>query len=176
VRIDPLSCTEQQLNSATFVTLEFTTQKNGVRGELVGLGRSGHNILCPVQAMIERMKQLCLYNAMATTPLYSFKEGNSWKHITTTLLTQHLRWATTALTNTVGISPGDISIRLLRSSGAMALLCANMDSDKIRLLGRWRSDEMLCYLHIQAFPIVQPLAHLMVRHGQFTFIPNNRLG
>jgi hypothetical protein len=176
VRLDPISCTEQQLTSATFVALEFTTQKNGVRGELVGLGRSGHPILCPVQAMIDRLKQLRLHNAIGTTPLYSFKDGNTWKHITTTLLTQHLRWATTALTNTVGVSPDDISIRSLRSSGAMALLCANVDSDKIRLLGRWRSDEMLRYLHIQAFPIVQPLAHLMVRHGEFTFIPNNRLG
>jgi len=176
VRLDPNTCTEEQLNSATFVALEFTTQKNGVRGELVGLGRSGHHILCPVQAMIDRLKQLRLHNAKSTTPIYSFKDGHTWKHITTTLLTQHLRWATTALTNTVGVSPVDISIRSLRSSGAMALLCANVDSDKIRLLGRWRSDEMLRYLHIQAFPIVQPLAHLMVRHGEFTFIPNNRLG
>ena len=43
----------------------------------------------------------------------------------------------------MGLSPADISIRLLHSSGTMALLCANVDMDRIRLLGRWRSDEML---------------------------------
>ena len=57
----------------------------------------------------------------------------------------------------------------------MALLCADVDTDRIRLLGRWRSDEMLRYLTIQAFPILAPLATLMVRHGCFTLIPNNRL-
>jgi hypothetical protein len=56
----------------------------------------------------------------------------------------------------------------------MALLCANVDTDKIRLLGRWHSDEMLRYLHVQALPVVAPLANLMVRHGHFSFIPNNR--
>ena len=57
----------------------------------------------------------------------------------------------------------------------MALLCGNVDTDKIRFLGRWRSDEMLRYLHVQALPIAAPLASLMVRHGFFSFIPNNRL-
>jgi len=58
----------------------------------------------------------------------------------------------------------------------MALLCANVDPDKIRLLGRWRSDEMLQYLHVQAIPLVTPMASLMVRHGYFHFIPNHRVG
>jgi hypothetical protein len=58
----------------------------------------------------------------------------------------------------------------------MALLCAEVDTDIIRLLGRWYSDEMLHYLHVQAFPLVAPLAAQMVRHGHYTLIPNNRLG
>jgi hypothetical protein len=58
----------------------------------------------------------------------------------------------------LGIAAIDVSIRLLRSSGAMSLLCAKVDTDTIRLLGRWRSDEMLRYLHIQAFPLLVPLA------------------
>jgi hypothetical protein len=97
-----------------------------------------------------------------------------WRTITTTDLTQQLRLATTTLGHTVGIHPADISIRSLRSSGAMALLCADVDSDRIRLLGRWRSDEMLRYLHVQALPVVAPLARQMVQHGFFTFLPNTR--
>ncbi len=79
-----------------------------------------------------------------------------------------------ALGSTVGIAASDMSVRSLRSSGAMALLCADVDTDKIRLLGRWGSDEMLRYLHVQALPIVTPFASLMVRHGHFSFIPSNR--
>jgi hypothetical protein len=32
----------------------------------------------------------------------------------------------------------------------MALLCAHVDTEIIHLVGRWCSDEMLRYLHVQA--------------------------
>jgi hypothetical protein len=51
-RIHPLSSTITELRQVNYVALEFTTQKNGVRGELVGLGRTGHPIHCPVHALI----------------------------------------------------------------------------------------------------------------------------
>ena len=35
---------------------------------------------------------------------------------------------------------------------------------------------MLRYLHVQAIPLVTPMASLMVRHGHFHFIPNHRVG
>jgi hypothetical protein len=162
-RLDPFTCPEYELHAATHVALEFTSQKNGVRGELVGLTRSGHPVLCPVLALCQRLRHLRLHRAPLTTPLYCYCTNGSWHQINISLLT-------------VGISPLDISVRSLRSSGATALLCADVDTDKIRLLGRWRSDEMLRYLHVQALPIVTPFASLMVRHGYFSFIPNNRMG
>jgi hypothetical protein len=75
--LDPLLCTEQQRDAATFVTLEFTTQKNGVRSKLVGLGHSGHDALCPVQAMITRVKHLWLHRTAPDTPIHSFKENGN---------------------------------------------------------------------------------------------------
>jgi hypothetical protein len=75
-----------------------------------------------------------------------------------------------------GLQPSDISIRSLRASGALALLCARVDTDSICLLGRWRSNEMLRYLPIQSYPIVPPpLAARMLQQGHFTLIPNNTL-
>ena len=50
----------------------------------------------------------------------------------------------------VAALPADVSARSLRAAGAMALLCADVDSDRIRLLGRWQSDQMFRYLHVQA--------------------------
>jgi hypothetical protein len=174
IRLNPMACPENTLLAATHVALEFTTQKNGVRGELVGLGRSGHSFMCPVLAAINRLKHMRLHNAHPTTPLYTYFTPTI-RTIHTTDLTQQLRSLCATIGHTVGITAADISIRSLRSSGAMALLCANVDTDKIRLLGRWRSDEMLRYLHVQALPIVAPLATLMVQHGYFSFIPNNRI-
>jgi hypothetical protein len=57
----------------------------------------------------------------------------------------------------------------------MALLCAKVDTDVIPLLGRWRSDEMPRYLHVQSFPIVAPLAAQILQHGTFTLMPDHPL-
>jgi hypothetical protein len=170
-RLHHLTCPNHDLFLVNFVALEFTNQKNGVRGELVGLGRSGHPTWCPVQALVNRVKHLRSNRAPPTTPLYNYHHFQ-WQSITTTTLTTHLRYTVTAMGAQFGIAPTDISIRSLRSSGAMALLCAKVDTDVIRLLGRWRSDEMLRYLHVQSFPLLAPLAPQMLRHGAFTLMPN----
>lgn len=174
-RLNPYTASEADLYSATHVALEFTSQKNGVRGELIGLGRSGDPQWCPVLATIQRILHLRLHQAPPDTPLYAYKSGASWCSITAAMLTQHLRAAAHAMGAASGTSADDISVRSLRSSGAMALLCAGVDPNRIRLLGRWRSDEMLRYLHVQAFPIVATLAAQMLQHGHFALIPNNRL-
>jgi hypothetical protein len=158
-----------------YIALEFTTQKNGVRVELVGLGRSCHPTWRPIAALISRVKHLRSNNAPLTTPLYAYYD-TTWRSVDTTTLKTHLRNTVTVLGPTYGIQPSDISIRSLRSSGAMALLCAKVDTDMIRLLGRWRSDEMLRYLHVQSFPLLAPLAQQMLRHGYYTLIPNLPMG
>jgi hypothetical protein len=166
-RLNHFTCHATSFDIVNYVALEFTNQKNVVRGKLVGQGTSGHTTWCPVRALIGRVKHLRLNNAPPMTPLYSYRHG-PWGTINTTLLTYHLR----STTDHYGIQPADISIRSLRSSGAMALLCAKVDTDMIRLLGRWRSDEMLRYLHVQTFPLLAPLASQMLRHGDFTLLPN----
>jgi len=158
---------------STFVALEFTTQKNGVRGELIGLGPSGHRDFCPVAAVHSRVLHLLRHNAPPTTPIYTYKDHNTDFVITSSQITSALRVAVQLVGAPVGLLPADISVRSLRSSGAMALLCANVDTDRIRLLGRWRSDEMLRYLHVQAVPVVAHIASTMFRHGNFNLIPNN---
>jgi hypothetical protein len=55
----------------------------------------------------------------------------------------------------------------------MALLCAQVDTNVIRLLGRWRSDEMLRYLTVQAAPVMRDFSSRMLNHGSFTLLPNS---
>ena len=45
----------------------------------------------------------------------------------------------------------------------MALLVSEINPDIIRLLGRWRSDCMLLYLHMQAGVLTADLSSRMVR-------------
>ena len=174
-RIPHMQCPIHDLHNANFVCLEFTTQKNGVRGELIGHGRSGNPEFCPVEAAIQRITHLRQHHAPPTLPIYSYYT-RTWEAVTTTHLTTTLRRTAAAFGSAAGISPSDISVRSLRASGATALFCANVDSDRFRLLGRWRSDEMLRYLHVQAYQVVADLAPTMLQHGAYQLIPNDPLG
>jgi hypothetical protein len=171
-RINHLTCPIHQLVTASSVALEFDKQKNGVRGELIGLSCSGHPTICPVMAILNRLRQLRRYNAASDVPLYAYWTGSSWGHIKSDNLTRALR---DAMATRDRNAAHNISARSLRSSGAMALFCAGMDKTTIQLLGRWKSEELLRYLHTQAFPITTQCAQLMLRHGDFVFIPNQPL-
>ena len=164
-----------QLLSATFVTLEFTTQKNSVRGEVIGLARSGDPHFCPVVACARRVLHLRDAGASPQQPLASYFDppSNRLKRITPADLTSLLRLSVRLLGATYGFTPADVSARSLRAAGAMALLCANIDSDRIRLMGRWRSDEMLRYLHVQAEPVMRHFSSQMLHGGTYAFHPNH---
>ena len=79
----------------------------------------------------------------------------SWKQVTPTMITKLLKGAVSLSGENLGFLPKDVSARSLRAGGALALLCSSIDTDIIRLIGRWRSDEMLRYLHLQAEPLMQ---------------------
>ena len=69
VVLDLRRSTEGQLKAATFVTLTFSTQKSGVRGERVGHGCSGTSLACPVTSVVNRVLYLRSAGATATTSL-----------------------------------------------------------------------------------------------------------
>jgi hypothetical protein len=164
------------IQHATFASLIFTNQKNAVRGEKIGHARSGHTYACPVLALIRRIVHLRQNNAPHTAPLYlTFVSPGTTASVTATRITALLRNSATALYLELGIDPLRISARSLRAGGAMALLCARVDTDLIRLVGRWRSDEMLRYLHLQAYPLMHTFARRMASAGAFAVVPGQDL-
>ena len=160
------------LRRATFATLEFTTQKNGVRGEVIGLGKSGSQTLCPVIVLVERVIHLRAHNAPPLTPISSYYANGKWNPVRPCDITLILKSVVGILGASLGFTKDDVSARSLRASGAMALLCANVDHDRIKLVGRWRSDAMLRYLHVQAQPVMKHFAKAMITDGEFSLIPN----
>ena len=71
----------------------------------------------------------------------------------------------------VGFTPEDVSARSMRAGGAMDLLMARVDTDMIRLVGRWLSNVMLRYLHTTAKKFTEGLESRMVQHGDYALIP-----
>ena len=68
-RLQVLSAPVEQIQQAQFASLTFTTQKNGVRGEVISLACSGDPVLCPVQALIRRVLYLRQHSAPVGTPI-----------------------------------------------------------------------------------------------------------
>ena len=172
-RLNLSTATDADLLAAASCSLTFDRQKNGVRGEVIGLCTSGDPLLCPVRALARRVIHLRSFNARPTTPLARvYLTGTRTRSITPAIITSTLQLAVAALGADLGFLPTDVSARSLRAAGANALLLARVDTDIIRLIGRWQSDEMLRYLHCQAAPLMSDYARKMLAGGQYTLHPN----
>ena len=113
------------------------------------------------------MEHLQCAGAPPNTPLHTvYLDGGGTKHVTATDLTNTLRSSCKVIGEALGIKCSDISARALRAGGAMALLRARVDPTNIRLLGRWKSWELLTYLHRSATNTTNYAAQ-MLEHGRF---------
>lgn len=164
------SCSDADLMAATFVSLTFSTQKNGTRGEVIGHGRSTHSSACPVRAVARRLCYLRTFNAPAHT--YLCAVGPKLEPISSAHITTLLRRACASPLNTSGISPGQITAKSLRASGAMALMNEGVNHDMIQLIGRWKSDASLRYMHVQAHDLMSNFSNLMLNGGDYNLIPS----
>jgi len=145
-----------QLLASTFISLTFTDQKNGIKGENISHVTNGQPSACPVRAITRRIFHLKLHNAPLNTPLYVYYDDSGRRRsISATMITSLLRAAALSIPGHTGVDPSNSTARSLRASGAMALLLGGMDPDKIRIVGRWKSDAMFRYLHAHALPLIQ---------------------
>jgi hypothetical protein len=169
IRFPLTTATDHDLLTATFSMLVFSDQKNANRGEKVGHATSGDNIFCPVRALARRVIHLRRNMAPAHTPIHCYYEQFRGRQlrIPATSINLLLKQAATC----EGHDPAGVTIKALRATGAMALIVARIDSDLIRLLGRWQSDSMLRYLHVQAVPVIQNFARAMNAYGHLQTLP-----
>ena len=174
-RIDLTTCSELELQLASFSTLEFDDQKNSVRGEVIGLGQSGDLLICPVKALLRRVLYLRRHGADPDTPLATLFQDTA-RGVSAQMITKEIREAVRVLgPENLGFNPSDVTARCLHAAGANALLLSGVDGDIIRLIGRWRSDEMLRYLHVQAAPLMAHYSARMLLSSNYRMIPNQEV-
>lgn len=166
--VNATTITQAQLDAATAVHLEFTTQKNGEKGEAITHGDTVDSRLSPLKAIKQRVLHLRSNNASATTPLHQvYLADGTTRSVRPSDLTGTLRNSCRQIGNQLGITCKEISAQALRAGGAMALLRAKIDSSIVRMMGRWKSWAMLCYLHRSANNSM-PYAQLMLNGGHYT--------
>ena len=135
-RLNLQTASEAQFQNATFCSLTFRDQKNLVQGEVIGLGHSGDPLLSPTCIIARRILHLRAHNAPDNAPLARVYIHQRHTVVTPTDITSALRSAVTYLTPaSLGFLPSDVSARCLCAAGANALLCANVDTNVICLLG-----------------------------------------
>jgi hypothetical protein len=148
-RLDTMLSPPTDIQAADSVSYTFTTQKNGTKGKILTHGLSCDPLACPVQATIRCVIHLRHNKAPISTPIASYYSARKRITLKSKDITDDLRLAAIATTHQTGILPTDISARSLRAGGAMALLNGKIDHDTIRMLGRWHSDAIMRYLHLQ---------------------------
>jgi hypothetical protein len=111
----------------------------------------------------------CHCQAPPTTFLFAI--GPAFTPILPIQITRLLRAAVLSNPTPSGLLPSDINAKSLRATGAMALINRNVDLDRLRLIGRWKSDAVLRYLHFQAHDIMSDYSSLMIAGSNFCLIP-----
>ncbi len=141
-------------------SLTFTDQKNGVHGKVIGQALTGNSFVCPVKSLVRRILYLQSHNAPPTTPLS--RVFNTPARVAPSVLTPTLRDCVQYLGPDLGFLPSKVSAQSFWAAGATALLLARVDTDVIRLIGQWGSDEILMHNY----------SCLMLDAGDYTLIPN----
>ena len=161
-------------------TLQLDDQKNGVKGESIGHAATRYPTFCPAKALGRIAQRHQRYHAAnpndpihpAFRKIYEHQGPDGTWHATANRhVTAALRKAAQLVEDKTGISHKLISARSMRPGGATALLCAGIDSDAIKLVGRWKSDAMLLYLRAQVVVIGQRYAQQMLDNGSYAFTP-----
>jgi hypothetical protein len=166
---------DASLGAAVRINLNFTTQKNGERDESITHGDTGDPLLSPVQAVRRRVQHLRRHFAHPLTPLFTvFLPAGRRVNVTCSHLTLALRSSCRLIGASLGLTEADISARALRAGGAMALLRADVDPLVIRLMGRWKSDVMIRYLHRSTLD-TSDLSSRMLSGGNFVIPQHQQL-
>jgi hypothetical protein len=168
-RLDATTASFPELDAATSVSYKFTTQKNSTRDEKLVQGLSGDGKSFPVKATAQRITYHRATNSKQMVPIASYYGAHRRMVIKAKDITDILQHTMTMNYYLTGIHASEISVRSLRAGGAMAMMCSKIDMNNIHMMGRWHSDTMMRYLHVQAQPIIERYAAKMFNNSTYTF-------
>jgi hypothetical protein len=159
-----------EITSATSASYTFTMQKNGNRNKKLVQGLGGDPWCCPVKATVRRVLLHQRNKESLRIPLASFYRGNRRTLVKSKDVTEVLRNAMRINVHRTGIEALESSAGSLRAGGAMALIHGRVYLSNIQMMGRWNSNAMMRYLHVQAQPILGNYTVHMFNEGNYSFL------
>jgi hypothetical protein len=159
------------LAAAEYVTSTFVDQKNAEKNDKRTQRRTPHIDLCPVKraaSIVHRIHQR-VPGYDSTTPINTIHMDGRAVRLTQGYLRDQLRATCTAGGGKAvfGFDRNEIGTRSLRSGAAMSLFLMNHSSDKIMILGRWKSKSFLDYIRPQVLEWTNNMSTDMTRFESF---------
>jgi hypothetical protein len=117
---------------------------------------------------VERIRRL-VPNHKPTTTMNTICSNDTVLQLSSEFLRERLRVTCTALGGkpVFGYSAADIGTKSLRSGAAMSLFLMNHSTERIMLLGRWKSDAFLVYIRPQVLEWTNNMSRDMILHDSF---------
>jgi hypothetical protein len=160
-----------KLGESEYISYTFVDQKNKEKNDTRSQRRTSDSVLCPVRrsaSLVERIRRI-VPSPKATTTMNTIYVRNTVLQLSSDFLQTRLRVTCTALggKDVFGYSAADIGTKSLRSGAAMALFLMNHSTERIMLLGRWKSDAFLVYIRPQVLEWTNNMSKDMILHDSF---------
>ena len=158
------------LTGADFLSITFTSQKNGEKNQSIIQHRSNRS-LCPVKAWGSLIKLILSYKGTdGLTTINYFESGGRPGYVTADDMIKQIRSACqTVGESELGFTPDRAGTHSIRSSFAMQLHLAGVKDHIIMLQGRWRSLAFLSYIRLQIQELSADLSSKMVSQANSYF-------
>lgn len=161
------------LHLAATITITFEYQKKDLRNDSVTQSRTGHPLLCPVQAGAALVRRLRSFGATDDDFIYIFQDANGTKkNIDSKAALDVLRSFISTIDSRYGIDSADVGLHSIRSSAAMAMYLTGVPVYTIMLLGRWSSDAFLRYIRKQVTAFSNNVSRNMIRNPCYYHVPD----
>jgi hypothetical protein len=159
------------IHTAEYITTVFVDQKNRDKMDRRTQRRTHHVDLCPVKraaSLVQRIRRQVV-GFDAATPINTIQMEGQRVCLTQEFLRDQLRATCTACggKEEFGFDSTEIGTRLLRPGAAMALFLNHHSSDRIMILGRWKSKAFMEYIRPQVLEWTNNMSTDMTRHESF---------
>lgn len=172
-----IDLSDNNIHSATYITITFESQKNGKKDETI-IQHASRKILCPVRIWAEIIQLILTYDRTdLNTPIFYYEKNKKPMFMKSAVLISHLRATVDVLNpDTFGLSTSRIGTHSIRTSFAMLLVLAGTRESVIMLQGRWKSFSFLKYIRPQIQQFSKDLSSKMISgsHAHFNVKSSER--
>ena len=162
------------LDRADSVSATFEMQKKDEKFDTKTLLSSNDILLCPVRSWAAIVKRIRSYRGTNDdTQVSAYWSNGRIDHVTSKHMINAMEDAVEAVgRERLNIEKGEIGTHSLRSGAAMSMFLGGVDTERIKMIGRWNSYCFIRYIRKQVEQFSQDVSKKMIIHKFHRHIPS----